>query len=169
MGLPKGIASRGMFPTSSSLMRILSILAGARKPAARPKSITVDVAELVQCVDAKEHFRNVETSMTVVQNTGVVEESAEVTTGNILHGEVDAGLVLKSVEQTHQPVTLCGGENVALGQDSADFACVLLLRQVDLTVATLTDLSQNGKVTMVETSASGAELRTFASKVLLHV
>ena len=43
----------------------------------------MDVAELVESIDAAEHFGDIEAGVTVVEDAGVVEESAEVATWDV--------------------------------------------------------------------------------------
>jgi len=102
------------------------------------------------------------------------------------HCKVDAAVVLKTVKQADQPFALCGSQDIALGQNvpdliqleqkllahdlqRADLPSVLLLREIHLTITTLTDLSENLEVTVPQSGSSAAQLRSFATKVLLEV
>jgi len=81
------------------------------------------------------------------------------------HSKVDAFVILKGVEQADQPLALSSGKDIALCQDvanlvqleqqllahdlqSAHLTRVFLLGQVDLSIATLTDLCENLEVTL---------------------
>lgn len=81
------------------------------------------------------------------------------------HRKVDALVVLKGVEQADQPLALSSGKDIALCQDvanlvqleqqllahdlqSAHFTRILLLGQIDLSIATLADLCENLEVTL---------------------
>jgi len=96
------------------------------------------------------------------------------------HRQVDAPVVLKGVQQPNKPFALRRGQNIALRQDMSDlieleqqilahdfqrtdFACVLLLRQIHLTIATLTDLSENLEVSVSESSATLAQIGTLTA------
>lgn len=73
------------------------------------------------------------------------------------HCEIDAAIVLKSIQQPDEPFALRVCEDISLGQNMpdlihlkqqllahdfqrADFTCVFLLCQIDLTITPLTDL-----------------------------
>lgn len=43
----------------------------------------MNVAQLMQRIDTREHFGNVEAGMSVVQDTSVVEQGSEVTSGDV--------------------------------------------------------------------------------------
>jgi len=75
--------------------------------------------------------------MTIVQNTGVVEQCAKVTSRNVFlagissvllfffghathHSKIDTLVILESVEQAYEPLALSSGQDVALCQDVAD-------------------------------------------------
>lgn len=93
---------------------------------------------------------------------------------------------MKSVKQADQPLTLRGRQDIALSQDvpdliqleqkllahdlqRADLPSVLLLREVDLTITSLTDLGENLKVTVPQPGSSATQLCSFATKVLLQI
>ena len=73
------------------------------------------------------------------------------------HSQVYALIILKGIKQSNQPLALCRGENITLSEHVADFvefeqellahnlqgthfAGVLFLCQIDLSIATLSDL-----------------------------
>ena len=43
----------------------------------------MNVAQLMQRIDTREHFGNVEAGMSVVQDTSIVEQGSEVTSGDV--------------------------------------------------------------------------------------
>ena len=59
------------------------------------------VTELVQFVHSHEHLANVEAGVLLLQYTGVVEECAKVTTGDVFHGEVNKLRILEGVEKSY--------------------------------------------------------------------
>ena len=59
------------------------------------------VTELVQFVHSHEHLANVEAGVLLLQYTGVVEECAKVTTGDVFHCEIDVMWVLECVEKSY--------------------------------------------------------------------
>ena len=96
----------------------------------------MNVSQLVQRVNACEHLGNVKARMSIVQNTGVVEQRTKVTSGNIFlavfssqscrcsvvtyHGKINALVVLESIEQAYKPLALSSGQDITLRQDMAD-------------------------------------------------
>src|SRR5436190_19361442 len=111
----------------------------------------MDVSQLMQGVNACKHLGDVEPCMPVVKYTCVVEKRAEVAAWYVLHGEVNALVVLKCVEKLDQPFTVCRRENVSFRKNVPDFVeleeeflahhlerthftCIFLLCKVDLTV-----------------------------------
>ena len=141
--------------------------------------------------------------MAVVKNAGVVQQRAEVPSGNILlssselesslpkalgeldtyHGKIYALIILKSVQQLHQPLAFRRSQDIPLRQDMPDlvqlekqlfahdfqrahFLRVFLLRQIHLSVATLSDLRKDLEVAMTESCATFAQVRSFPAQVL---
>lgn len=74
--------------------------------------------------------------MPIVQDTGVIQQRAEVASWNIFlalsvpegveqtketyHGEIDTLVILERVEQPNQPFALCCSQDITLGQDMAN-------------------------------------------------
>lgn len=102
------------------------------------------------------------------------------------HCQVDAAVVLKSIQQADQPIAFCSSQDITLGQDvshfvkleekllahdleSADFSGVLLLSQEYLSISSLSDLCKDRKVTLPQSRASIAEIRPFSAQVLREV
>lgn len=121
--------------------------------------------------------------MAVGQHTGVVKEGAEITARHVLHGKIDALVVLEGVEQPYKPFALGGSKNVSFGEDmtdfvqleeqlfahdleGADFSRVLLLGQKHLAVTSLADLRQDLEVTMSETNSSLSKVCALSTSVL---
>lgn len=142
----------------------------------------MNITQNMERIDTAEHLSDVKARMAIMQNTSIVQESAEITTRHVFHGEVDLRIILESVEELHEPIALGRRENIALGKNVTDFiefeeqflahhlqcahfARVLLLRQIHLSIATLADLSQNLEVTLAETCATLAQMGTFATEV----
>lgn len=146
--------------------------------------ISMDVAKLVKCVDRAEHLGDVEACMAVGKDTSVVQKSSEVATWNVLHGEIDALLVLERVQETDKPLTLRVGQDVSLGQnvsdlveleqkllahnlESADLPGILLLCKVDLAITSLSDLSQDLEVSLAKTDTTLSQVCALSSSVLV--
>lgn len=144
--------------------------------------IAVDVAELVQRIDRAEHLADVEPSVLLFQHARVIEQRAEVTAWDVLHREVDVLRILERVEQTNEPGCLRGGEDVTLDEDVTDLVhlgqralahlleCADLARvpfscQVDLAVATLTDLDDDVEGIDAELRSPFAQEDTLTSTV----
>ena len=100
------------------------------------------------------------------------------------HCEVYAFLVLKSVEQLHEPFTLCSCQDIPLCQDvpyfvqfekqflahhlqCADLPRILLRCKVNLPVSTLTDLRQDLEVAVPKSRTSFSQVRSLSSQILL--
>lgn len=80
----------------------------------------MDVPELVQGGDGRDHLGHVEPGVFLLEDARVVEERAKVAAGHKVHGEVDKLGVLERVQEAHEPVRVRGREDVALGEDVAD-------------------------------------------------
>jgi hypothetical protein len=145
--------------------------------------ITMNIPETVQRVHTREHLCNVESSMSVVQHSSIVEQCAEVSSWNIFHRQIDLLIVLEGVEQSHQPLRLRSSQDISLRQDMshliqleqqflphdfqrADLPSVSLLCQVDLTITTLTDLREDLEVAMSKACAALSESLVFSGKMV---
>lgn len=101
------------------------------------------------------------------------------------HGEVDALVILKRIQKTNQPLALCAGENVALGQDMADliqlekkllahyferthFFCIFLLCEEDLSITSLTDLCENLEVSLSQPRPPLAQVGSLTPEILIQ-
>lgn len=74
----------------------------------------MDVSESMELVHGGEHFADIESSMFLLQNTGIVQERPEVAPRDVLHREVDVIDVLEGVEKSNQPRRLGRRQDVAL-------------------------------------------------------
>lgn len=63
----------------------------------------MDVPQFMQLVDADEHLGDVEPRVLLFQDARVVQEGAEVATGDVFHGEVDELRVLEGVQESDEP------------------------------------------------------------------
>src|SRR4051794_1813419 len=142
----------------------------------------MNVTQHMQRINTTKHLGNVETRMSVMQNTSVVQQCAEITSGDILHRQIDLGIILEGIEQLDKPFALRSCENIALGENMTDLielekqllahnlqraylTRILLLRQIHLSITTLTDLSQNLEITLAKTGTTLAEMGAFATEV----
>ena len=82
----------------------------------------MDVTQSVELVHGSEHLADVEPSDLLLEHASIVQEGPEVTSRNILHRQVDVRGVLESIQQTHQPGCLCGGQDVTLDENVPDLA-----------------------------------------------
>lgn len=148
--------------------------------------VTVNVAKLVKLVDTGKHLCGIEAGVFLLENAGVVQEGSEVSTRNILHGKVDVFLVLESVEETYEPRSLDGGENVSLDEnmldlvhlgkstlahllESAHLIGVRLAGEIHRAVATLADLSDDAELINAELCTAFAEKYSLTSIVALKL
>ena len=145
----------------------------------------MNVSQKVESVNTGEHFSNVKPSMPVMENTGIVQKGAEITSGDIFHSKIDLIVVLEGVEQFHEPLTFGRSENIPFGQNVSDlvqleqqllahdlqrahFTSVLLLSKENLTIPTLSNLGQNVEISMVKACAALAEMRSLSAKIFLQ-
>ena len=63
-------------------------------------------------------FGNVQSSHIFVERTHCCEQGGQISTGQVLHDEIEVAFVLKAHGQTHHERILRHGENVALGKHS---------------------------------------------------
>jgi hypothetical protein len=161
--------------------------------------ITMDVTKLVQGVNAEKHFRNVESSMSVVEDPSVVEQCAEVTTWDVFlgmtlvqvseanhkaayHCKIDAFLILEGIEQPDEPFAVGRCEDVTFCQDvsnlielekqflahdfqGTDFARVLLLSEINLSISALSDLSENLEVAMSKSRSALSQVCPLTAQI----
>lgn len=98
------------------------------------------------------------------------------------HSQVYTLVVLEGVEQSHQPLALGVCEDVTLCKDvsdlveleqqllahdlqRADFPSILLLRQENLPVPTLSDLGENLEITLAQTNTTLPEIGTLSTSI----
>jgi hypothetical protein len=77
----------------------------------------MNITQHMQRINATEHLGNIETSMSIMQHTGVIQQCPEITTGNIFHRQIDLGVILEGIKQLDEPIALRGRENIALGEN----------------------------------------------------
>lgn len=58
----------------------------------------MDVAKLVQGIDATEHFGNVEAGMAVMENTGIIKKRSKISARNIFLGKRGLGLFVSKAK-----------------------------------------------------------------------
>lgn len=71
----------------------------------------------MQLNDAGKHLTNIKSRMLFLENSRIVEERSEVTTGNIFHGKVYVFSVLESVQEADKPWSFGGRENIAFDEN----------------------------------------------------
>lgn len=54
----------------------------------------MDVAKLVQGIDATKHFCNVEAGVTVMEYTGIIEQRSKISAGHVFLGEIGVRVFL---------------------------------------------------------------------------
>jgi hypothetical protein len=101
------------------------------------------------------------------------------------HSKVNAFVILKRVEQSHQPFTLGVCKNITLGENMPDFIklkkeflahdlqranlpSILLLCEENLSISTLSNLSKNLKVTLAKTNSAFSQVGTFSTCIFLE-
>lgn len=84
--------------------------------------VSVDVAKPVELVHRDEHLANVEPRDLLLEHARVVQEGPEVSTGDILHREVDVLGVLERIQQADKPRRLRRSEDIALDENMPDLA-----------------------------------------------
>ncbi len=63
--------------------------------------VTVDVTELMELIDACKHFCCVESRVLFFEYPRVVQQSPEVASWNVLHGEIHMFSILERVQELH--------------------------------------------------------------------
>lgn len=98
------------------------------------------------------------------------------------HGQVDALVVLECIKQPDQPLALRIGQNVAFSEhmsdlikleqellahdlERADLARILLRREIDLSIATLTNLCEDLEVTVAQPCTTLAQIGAFPAEI----
>lgn len=82
--------------------------------------IAMKIAELVEFIHRSEHLADVEPGMLFLENSRVVEQRSEVTTGNIFHGQINVLRVLEGIQKPDQPRGLSGCQDVSFDQNMPD-------------------------------------------------
>jgi hypothetical protein len=148
--------------------------------------VTVNVTQLVEFVDTSKHLGGIEASVLLLEDTRVVEERTEVTSGYVLHGKVHMVLVLEGVEEADKPGGLDGSKNVTLDKnvldlvhlgkstlahlfERADLVSLDLAGKVDRAVTALADLGNDTELVHLELGAALAEEDTLPSVVALEL
>lgn len=55
----------------------------------------MDVAKLVQGIDATKHFCNVEAGVTVMEYTGIIEQRSKISAGHVFLGEIGVSFLFQ--------------------------------------------------------------------------
>jgi hypothetical protein len=69
-------------------------------------SLPVDIAKLVDCVDCRDNFSNVESSNVLCEDLILDEHGHEITTGKKLHQHVEKGGILERGKELDHPRTV---------------------------------------------------------------
>src|SRR5712691_3872261 len=80
----------------------------------------MNVPELVQFANSREHFADVEPRMFLLEDARIVKQCPKVASGDIFHREVYMLCILKGIQQTDQPGGFRRGEDVSLNEDVSD-------------------------------------------------
>ena len=83
----------------------------------------MNIAEFVELSDSSKHLTDVKPRMFLFQNSRVVEQCPEVTSGYVLHSEIDVLRILEGVKEANQPWCLCGSQDISFNKDVADLYC----------------------------------------------
>jgi len=87
----------------------------------------MDVSKLMELIDTGEHLADIKLSISLVNDTSIIEERPEISSWNILHGQIHKLGVLKSVEQSNQPWCLGSRKNISLDQDVTNLWLMLIV------------------------------------------
>jgi hypothetical protein len=80
----------------------------------------MNVPELVQFANSREHLADVEPRMFLLKDARIVKQCPKVASGNIFHREVHMLCILKGIQQADQPWGFRRGEDVSLNEDVSD-------------------------------------------------
>lgn len=75
--------------------------------------VTVDEAHLVDALDGQRQLGHVETRQDLREDTHSDEQAHHVSPGYVVHDEVEALSILERVVETHHPLVVCLGQDVA--------------------------------------------------------
>ena len=82
--------------------------------------VSMNVTQPVELMDGDDHLCGVEQRILLMHDAGVVQESTEVASRNVFHGEVNIEVVLEGVEKAYKPGRPGSRQDVAFHKHVAD-------------------------------------------------
>lgn len=80
----------------------------------------MEVSQFMELVDSSKHFRNIKSGMLLFQDTGIIQQGAEIPSRNVFHCKIYILWILEGIKEADKPWCFCRRQNVSFNKNMSN-------------------------------------------------